>query len=203
MTDVPTPLRNRLAAALHEAANLAEYNLSERMASVHGGPSNASYLDAGDMILGASAMASLRDDLALAGHERHGEILVTNGELGLALTEALVDGDRLAEQLKRVRDAADSYTAAAGAASEGVWLERALVDAAEVLASWEQRREARANAQLPAAEAIERALTALAPAIGGDLYVQGPKYRIGLSRAIAEELGRQAVALSAVGGSDG
>lgn len=69
------PLRIRLAEALHEAANLAEYNLSHRMQSVHGGPRDGSYLDAADMILDTRPMASLRDDLALDSHVRHGEII--------------------------------------------------------------------------------------------------------------------------------
>lgn len=89
MADGPMPLRIRLAEALHEAANLPEYNLSQRMMTVHGSPHDSSYLDAADMILDTAPMASLRDDLALDGHVRHGEVLGEHDRLRQAVGDYL------------------------------------------------------------------------------------------------------------------
>jgi hypothetical protein len=73
-------MRYRLAAALHEAANLGDYNLSQRMMTVHGSPSDMSYLDAADMILGTEPMTGLAIEAEAAaqpdeepeGHEHQG-----------------------------------------------------------------------------------------------------------------------------------
>jgi hypothetical protein len=68
---------------------------------------------------------------------RWADLAATNGDLGLALTEALAAGDRIAEHLRRVRDAAGSFLVNPDG-SEAAWLSKALEEAFEPLEAWER-----------------------------------------------------------------